>query len=205
MSITQHITQQTMMSINSNIKGTSKCLLNSDEDSDEDQYKINKYDLSESAIENLLKLSTEWVCSKSGYNFKKNQIMEYNWLTSDILEKSMDRMLLQFPIETHHLLKFEIPFVLALDNFVLVGFADLMYNKNIYEIKVVSEIDPVYYLQLAVYTWLAIKLGYKIESSYLYNIIDGFLYKLNYEMTNLNKLVKTLIETKKKWINRTVK
>jgi hypothetical protein len=197
MSITQHITQQTMMSINSNIKGTSKCLLNSDEDSDEDQYKINKYDLSESAIENLLKLSTEWVCSKSGYNFKKNQITEYNWLSSDILEKSMDRMLLQFPKETHHLLKFEIPFVLALDNFVLVGFADLMYNKNIYEIKVVSEIDPVYYIQLAVYTWLAIKLGYKIESSYLYNIIDGFLYKLNYEINNLNKLVKTLIETKK--------
>jgi hypothetical protein len=197
MSITQHITQQTMMTINSNIKGTSKCLLNSDEDSDEDEYKINKYDLSESAIENLLKLSTEWVCTKSGYNFKKNQITEYNWLSSDILEKSMDRMLLQFPKETHHLLKFEIPLVLALDNFVLVGFADLVYNKNIYEIKVVSEIDPTHYLQLAIYTWLAIRLGYSIESSYLYNIIDGYLYKLNYKIIDLNKLVSILVQTKK--------
>jgi CRISPR/Cas system-associated exonuclease Cas4 (RecB family) len=90
-----------------------------------------------------------------------------------------------------------VPFVLELDTFVLVGFADLIYNKNIYEIKVVTEIDPIYYLQLAIYTWLSLKLGYTIESSYLYNILDGFLYKLNYEKDNLNKLVNTLIETKK--------
>ena len=197
MSITQHITQQTMMAINSNIKGVSKCLLDSDDDSYEEQHKINKYDLSEKAIENLLKLSTEWVCSKSGYNFKKNQITEYNWLTSDILEKSMTRMLLQFPKETHKHLQFEVPFVLELNSFVLVGFADLIYNKNIYEIKVVTEIDPIYYLQLAIYTWLAIRLGHSIESSYLYNIVDGFLYKLNYDTNNLDKLVRTLIETKK--------
>lgn len=197
MSITQHINQQTMLSINSNIKGVSKCLLDSDDDNYDEQYKINKYDLTENAIENLLKISTEWVCSKSGYNFKKNQITDYNWLTIDMIEKSMTRMLTQFPSETHKDLKFEIPFVLELDSFVLVGFADLIYKNDIYEIKVVNQIDPIYYLQLAIYTWLSLKLGYSIESSYLFNIVDGFLYKLNYEVANLNKLVSILVETKK--------
>ena len=114
-----------------------------------------------------------------------------------MIEKSMTRMLTQFPSETHKDLKFEIPFVLELDTFVLVGFADLIYKNDIYEIKVVNQIDPIYYLQLAIYTWLSLKLGYSIESSYLFNIVDGFLYKLNYEVANLNKLVSILVETKK--------
>jgi len=205
MTAVSHITNETMFKIRSQILGKKICLIDNDEElvdsrliSQFEKIKLGDID----GISRLLRLTTEWVCLKSGYNFKKEQIKEYDWLKPEILKNATERLskLLQNPCD----LQFEKQLVLNIDEFALIGFLDIYDSKknDIWELKVVSEIDSEHYLQVALYRWLAHKNGYIIKNSYLFNIMNNIMYCIEANIEDLDQIVKKLIEIKRNGLRR---
>ena len=199
LSIVEHIVNETMLKIRSEIAGRRPCLIDSDETVDDrwkKQFELIKLGNKESIVR-LLRLTTEWVCLKSGYNFKKEQIKEYDWLKPEVLKKAADRLSNIFPKPEK--LQFEKQLLLPYEEFAIIGFLDI-YDpglNNIWELKVVGEIDSEHYLQVAIYRWLAVKCGIVVDNSYLFNILNNKLYTINATLEDLDKIVAKLVEYKR--------
>ena len=200
-----HIMNETMFKIRNEILGKTTCLIDNDNDLLDSRWlsqfeKIKSGDID--GISRLLRLTTEWVCLKSGYNFKKEQIKEYNWLKPEILMNATERLSKLFtnPID----LQFEKQLVLPYEEFALIGFLDIYdpKKKDIWELKLVSNIDSEHYLQVALYRWLANHNGYIIENSYLFNIMNNMIYVVQAKMEDLETIVKKLIDIKRNGLRR---
>ena len=131
-------------------------------------------------VESLLKISTQWCSSKTGYHFKTKQIHRYDWISYPTLLKSYDRLDHLFVGKSMDKLRFEEGFsykfnfrketMVEIDGFVDV--MDLM-DKNdneITEIKVVQKLQVEHMLQTAVYVWLARMNRYPVRKALLVNI-----------------------------------
>jgi hypothetical protein len=131
-------------------------------------------------VESLLKISTQWCSSKTGYHFKTKQIHRYDWISYPTLLKSYDRLDHLFVGKSMDKLRFEEGFsykfnfrketMVEIDGFVDV--MDLM-DKNdneITEIKVVQKLQVEHMLQTAVYVWLARMNRYPVRKAMLVNI-----------------------------------
>ena len=200
-----HIMNETMFKIRNEILGKTTCLIDNDNDLLDSRWlsqfeKIKSGDID--GISRLLRLTTEWVCLKSGYNFKKEQIKEYNWLKPEILKNATERLSKLFtnPID----LQFEKQLVLPYEEFALIGFLDIYdpKKKDIWELKLVSNIDSEHYLQIALYRWLANQNGYIIENSYLFNIMNNMIYVVQATMEDLETIVKKLVDIKRNGLRR---
>jgi len=196
MTIYQYLQKNKMSEISSFLNGKT-CLLDDENNTYHNLY--SKITTNINIGEPLLQLSTEWVCSKSGYDFKKKQIKSYDWLSSDILDKTVERLNVIFTPETHKHLEFEKPLITQYDGFMLTGFAD-MYNGmtgDLWELKVVNTIDNILFLQVIIYCWMIIKSGGNVNSINLFNILTNIAYTLTIDMNNLENIVNILIEHKK--------
>ena len=209
MTVVQHIMNETMLKIRSQILGKKVCLIDNDNNDDDetlDTRWISQFEKIETGnidgISRLLRLTTEWVCLKSGYNFKKEQIKEYDWLKPETLKKATDRLGKLFTDPS--ILQFEKHLVVPYDELAIIGFMDIYDpdKKNIWELKVVCEIDSAHYLQVALYRWLASRSGLVVNNSYLFNIMNNKLYTINATQTDLDKIVSILTEYKKIGIKR---
>ena len=75
------------------------------------------------------------------------------------------------------------------------GYADL-YNPEsaeLWEFKVVQQVEPIHFLQLVIYYWLSHNV---VRQLYVYNLYDDLLYHVQVTPENATKIVNRLIEYK---------
>lgn len=224
MSIQRHLTINTLMDIQARISKQAQqsqqapekvCLIGdddgySDDDdevcSDEDGKNVKPLDreMTESEIRELLQLSTQWCCDKSGFTFKKSQIRKYDWIPAPIFKTAHQRLSNLFalaPCSTIDQFAFEVQsLVFCGTNMAIVGFIDLIYTcsatHNLYEFKVVNELTNEHVLQVVIYMWLCMKDARQISNAYLYNIVSDQLFEIRVSAENLNYIADILIRHK---------
>ena len=208
--INEHIENNIILKMNSKvIKIENKCLI---VESDDDEIDITQHNLNvieknpiyneiitSSHTDTLLRLTTNWVALKTGYNFKKSQIKKYDWLSKETLVACIDR--LENVLTNGSIRKFETPLEVSFNEFIIRGFVDLIENNSkLWELKVVKQIDTEHFIQIAIYLWLYSKTYRKYEPGFLYNIITNEKYSITSSIENLEKIVFILCEHKKKGI-----
>jgi hypothetical protein len=205
--ILEHIENNIILKMNSkHIRIENKCLIvESDDDCvDNNIIEINPVYteiLKSDNTETLLKLTTEWTVLKSGYNFKKSQIKNYDWLSKETLLACIER--LENVLTPNSNRKFEIPLEVSYNGFIIRGFVDIIENGNkLWELKVVKQLDTEHFLQLAIYQWLFAKKCKQIEPGFIYNIITNEKYSVSATNENLEKIVFILCEHKKKGLDK---
>jgi len=222
MSIQRHLTINTLMDIQARISKQAQqsqqvldkgvCLIGDDdgyseddtEDENDKSVKPLDHEMTESEIRELLQLSTQWCCDKSGFTFKKSQIRKYDWIPATVFKTAHQRLTNLFalaPCSTMDQFEFEVQsLVFCGTNMAIVGFMDLIYTcrtiQNLYEFKVVNELTNEHVLQVVIYMWLCMKNARQIANAYLYNIVTDQLIKIKVSTENLNYIADTLIRHK---------
>ncbi len=171
-------------------------LLNMQRDSKfEEINKIDKYNVNESDI---LVIANYWNKIKTGYDFKVNQINEYNWLSKENLDMCMNRLeKIGFSFKTKFEKKYTVEDEIILMNRKITGYIDCIDNDRIFEFKCTDEIDPEHFIQLAIYMYL-VKYENNIKNFkfYLYNILTDEMYELSSDLNRLNKMIEYIIKVK---------
>jgi hypothetical protein len=205
--IHEHIENNIILKMNSKMnKIINKCLI---VESDDEEPEVNcniielnpfyQEILNSENTETLLKLTTNWVALKTGYNFKKSQIKKYNWLSKETLTNCIKR--LESVLTNNSIRKFEVPLEVSYNEFVIRGFIDLIENNNkIWELKVVKQLETEHFIQLSIYLWLYYKTYNKLEQGFIYNIITNEQYIITSSIENLEKIIFILCEHKKKGV-----
>jgi hypothetical protein len=200
-----YLKENKMSEVQTYLTGKKCSLLNDKDDNDEESQlydslyeKLSAQDNEKNKCKSLLQLTTHWVCKKTGYDFKKKQIKKYDWLTNDVLEQALLRIDAKFPPETHSHLEFEKLLIAPYDSFVIYGFADIYNNltHELWELKVVKEIDNTHFLQVAIYYWM-IGLKEDVTIVYLFNIMDNAQYVIHLDPASAENIVKILINHRK--------
>lgn len=121
------------------------------EDDDDDLYNIDNMSISK-----LLKISNQFCAYMSGYNYKLNQIRDYNWLSIDNLERCIDRIKERVGSNANHeiIVKYCDNDHLIKNNKYLAGSIDCIDGNNIWEFKCVNELKDDHFLQLATYAFI---------------------------------------------------
>lgn len=156
------------MTIYEHLKCNRKCML---DDSNEELFEQIGQESGDILCGNLLQLATNYISEVSGYDFKKKQITQYDWLSESLLEQSNDRLDKIFAESQRKHLQFEKPVSAMCLTQTIVGYVDV-YNpqsRELWELKVVKEIDPTHILQTIVYSWII----QNVSKMVLFNITDG--------------------------------
>lgn len=177
-----------------------------DDEIDDDNlpFQINEINISNMTSEKLLFISNIWNTIKSGYLFKKYQITDYNWLSQDNLDKSMERL---DKLDISETANFEFKIVMEnqpeLFNRRLIGYLDCISQGKVYEFKCVKELSSEYILQVGCYMYLLenyIRKAYPDTLSeieyYLYNILTDEKIKISASYDKLKEFIHYLIEKK---------
>lgn len=111
------------------------------------------------SIPDLLELANVWNATKTGFIFKVKQIKKYDWLCAAELEACLARLAtLELSSDPTHV-QYESYLYnqgsRELYNRRLHGYADYMDDKRLFEFKCVHELEPVHFIQLALYMYLA--------------------------------------------------
>lgn len=201
MTVYDYLRNNKMNEIETYLSG-KKCLL-ADDDSDDDEVRL--YDklyanlsTSQDIGRSILQLTTHWLCEKTGYDFKKKQIKQYNWLSQEILEQANNRLDVIFPPETHPYLQFEKSLIVPYESYMIVGFADV-YNTlthELWELKTVKEVENTHFLQVAIYCWMInlLEPNNQVQKVNVFNIMNNVQYTIKTEMSQLENIIKILIE-----------
>jgi hypothetical protein len=100
----------------------------------------------------LLKLSTQYVSFTSGYKYKMNQIVSYNWMDDELFDEAVDR--LELVINKNAKFEVEIYNPEPKVGKVIVGRVDCIDNDTIWEFKCTRDLDSEHFIQLAIYALL---------------------------------------------------
>lgn len=111
------------------------------------------------SIPDLLELANVWNATKTGFIFKVKQIKKYDWLCAAELEACIARLAtLELSTDPTHV-QYESYLYnqgsRELYNRRLHGYADYMDDHRLFEFKCVHELEPVHFIQLALYMYLA--------------------------------------------------
>ena len=101
--------------------------------------------------EKLLEISNNWCSNKSGYDFKKNQIVDYNWLNQKNLNKTVDRL-------ERHIKpggEYEKKEIFSFNNRSIVCIYDYLdiNNNELWELKCTKKLEDTHILQTAIYAY----------------------------------------------------
>ena len=111
------------------------------------------------SIPSLLEMANIWNSQKTGYIFKTKQITKYDWLGQKELDACLARLDTLGLSSDPAIAMFEHRLFnqgsRELYGRRLIGYADYMDNCRLIEFKCVGELDPVHFLQLAIYMYLA--------------------------------------------------
>jgi len=179
------------MSIYNQLNDTNRKSLNivefiedSDDEIDlpiEKSVKNIKLDILENS--DLLFIATKWNSFKSGYTFKLNQIVCYDWLSNENLIKCIHRLQLQISNDSKYEVKYIISDRKELLNRRLKGFFDCIDNNKVWELKCVKTLRNEHFLQLAIYMYMHKRHLKDIEEGIFipFNIGDIVQFRFNYK------------------------
>jgi len=125
------------------------------------------------STEQLLKMTTAYCADRSALLYKKAQISEYNWLSDDTRNLSLQRMKdLNLSTDT----QYEVLFGITLENGkdIIRGVADAIDNSIIYEFKFVSALTTEHVLQLICYMYLYHQTHRRSDT----DTVEGVLYNI---------------------------
>lgn len=153
-------------------------------------------------ISSLLRKTTEWMSKNSGFDFKKEQIRTYNWITTKQLLELKNRIFgtigkistTEVPVQTEILTfgKYKVGFVGIID----VVEEDAK-KKIIWEVKCVEKILDSHIIQLATYKYINLINGDYVGWQYLlYNVKDDSVYEIIISDDDLRSMMAYLIEKK---------
>ena len=166
--------------------------------------------------EELLYLTNKWSALSSGFTFKMKQITTYRWLTQDMLDRCVSRLSEHISENAQYENFYSVDYETAdIDSKILRGYVDCVdfieesggstrdKITNIWEFKCVTEIDRVYFLQVALYIYLYLENNTDSVNSdnskvnfFLFNILDHEIYQIKITNENLKKLVDFLFVAK---------
>jgi len=120
------------------------------------QYDISKIDINDIKIDELLYLANRYCALLTGYNYKINQIINYDWLSSNNLNECMNRLktIISGNAQFEKKIVIKNKEELMDSRRELIGFIDCVDGDNIYEFKCVSSIEPEHCLQHAIYKYM---------------------------------------------------
>jgi hypothetical protein len=205
MTIYDYLRHNKMAEMKSTITNKKCLLVDSDSDNDSGNEDTQLYrqmttgTINDDTCQSLLQITTNWVCEKNGYNFKKKQIKQYDWLSSDTLEQAMSCLDAIYPPTSRPHLQFEKYLIVPYDIYKIIGFVDIYdgLTGDLWELKVVKEIDNTHLLQTAIYCWMMNKLNIPVKNISVFNIINHTEYRIHAEMSQLNKIVDILLDHRK--------
>lgn len=109
-----------------------------------------------------------------------------------------------FPVQTHSALQFEKELNIEYHGFLIVGYMDIWNSASneVWELKMVSTIDPIHLLQVAIYRWMLAQSSSSVtqccsEKFHVYNIRDGTHYQITASLEQLTNIVDRLIQYKR--------
>jgi thymidine kinase len=172
----------------------------------------------------LLEIATTYNSKSSGYTFKLDQIVDYNWLSNSNLDKSIKR--LSKHISDKAIFETEMNSIIL--NCIITGRIDCIDNDTMWELKCVSKLDEDHYIQVAIYMYLineykdliiatmkelpkseelrdlkkkfklfrTLRKLDKIKKYYVYNILDDNLIRIESTPEKLTEMMNCLVEFK---------
>ena len=129
--------------------------------------------LSTMTTNELLYIANEYCASKSGYIYKLNQINNYNWLTTENLNKCIERM--KFISKNA---KYKVDISMETSNDKIIGYVDCIDDNIIYEFKYVSELKEEHFIQLAIYQFM-IENKLQKQKNDLFDEMNEIKHKIN--------------------------
>jgi len=160
--------------------------------------KFKDFDFETMIPQTLLKIANCWNSCKTGFLFKLQQIVQYDWVSDTHLSQCHTR-LQQFGFDETTKFEFSCQDVQesAKHNIEIIGFIDFVHGDNIYELKCVHQLKKEHYLQLALYKYLYEKSTKNYDCNYyLYNLLTDELVAIKNDHASICKMVEFLIEKK---------
>lgn len=116
-----------------------------------DLLKIEDIDRDNIGIKDVLRISNFWCAYKSGYSFKTQQILDYDWFTEDDMNYCKEHL----DAHINDGAEFEQKFETQAYGRGFKGYIDCIIDDVVWEFKCVSEIQPEHILQVLVYRWIS--------------------------------------------------
>ena len=167
---------------------------------------LNTLHLKQASIPELLYITNLYDSNITSYKFKPIQFNNYNWLSDENLQLSINRLKsLKINKSAIHERKIEYGYGLfdqhPYNISVISGIIDCINVKSVYEFKCVSKLNNEHYLQLILYMCMYEKFKEQENITtknkyYLYNIRTDELQELISDLQTLEKIVKEIIEHK---------
>jgi len=148
-------------------------------------------------IKYLLQIATAYQAIRSGYNFKIDQIIDYNWLSKNQLNSCLRRLNKQILPNSkfEEIIKYSdngIGGILTQKNIMLCGEVDCISGNNVWELKCTSQFSDTHFVQLALYAFmiehqLKCEIDPEIEqiikkyniSNYIYSVDEQVTFKID--------------------------
>lgn len=157
---------------------------------------IENIDIHKLSVNDLLKISLYYSAQQNKTDYKLKQITSFDWLTKEILEEGTDR--LSDIVKGKNLLFEESVEGNFFGNDVIgeIDCIDLD-NKCVYEFKCTKDLTSSHLIQLGIYMCMCMCVnGYKDFKYYLFNIFTNEVREISASVTELQEMIKILIEHK---------
>jgi len=140
-----------------------------------------------------------------GRLFKLAQINNYNWMTEKQLNSIYERMHIMFKHYDQNMkheveLRYSTKLEGIKDPITIRGFADIISDKEVWEIKYTEEIEDTYIIQLAIYMYLISK-NKEIfsnvlvdKNSYIYNVRTNEIIQIICSEKELDEIINILLK-----------
>jgi len=123
----------------------------------------------------LLYLANLYNAYVSGYNSKREQIKQYDWLDQETLTTAEHRLSKYIPQEA----EYEKELSCVMLGRKITGHLDIVDKDTIWELKCVRQLEPVHFIQLTVYAWLYEQRCGKIPILKVFNVLTEEIIKLS--------------------------
>jgi hypothetical protein len=147
--------------------------------------------------EKLLLITTNYMTYRTGYNFRLAQIQSYKWLKQKDLNRCLFRLQEFIGQNSKHEIYLVEPQQIVLQSGTrLHGYADCIDQRTLYEFKCTFDLEKEYFIQLALYMYLAKETNQEVDRFVLFSILTGESYEISGDLEKLKEMVEMLIKIK---------
>jgi hypothetical protein len=187
------------------IRRVTENLYNKIKDTNHNNYLKNAFDklkTIENVIENYTYLGIMYISLKDDIHNKINQITRYNWLSEELINmclQPLNKHLTKKETLYEESINFECDLYKNIEPILINGRVDAIDNETIWELKCVDNLSLEHFLQVVIYAWIwkhAYFNSYGKRMFKLLNMKTGELYELVESSTDIEKIMKILMEHK---------